>query len=321
MSSISFSPGSLVTRAVRQRLYGGGIQRGIEASTTTPNVFVYSDPGEGQKYGYSFDGWVTDGSIFFYTGEGARGDQQLTSGNRAILQHRRDGRSLHLFVVDGGRQRGGKLHRYIGEFEVDDNPPFIREDARDADDEMRSVIVFRLRPIGSVFRDDDQASGLADASAKPQSELVDIEGHFTFEFEQSPTAGGTATRMEAELSNRYRTYLKELGHDIRRYRIRPPGEVGSLYTDLYDVTMGDLYEAKGTVTREAIRTAIGQLLDYRRHIHEHQSGKEVVLLPTLPAPDLVELIHSCGMSCVYEAKGDFIRLEPGSGHFRHQSEQ
>lgn len=312
MGSLSFSPGQLVTRDERRRLYGGGIQRGIEASSKTPNVFIYSDPQEGEKFGYNFDGWVTDGSIFRYTGEGARGDQQLTSGNRAILEHREKGRSLHVFVAAGGRQQGGKLHRYVGEFEVDADPPYVREDARDVDGEMRSVVVFRLRPLGPVFRDDGQASAFPDTSAQSECELVDLEDHVATEFEQSPTEGRTATKIEAELVKQYAAYLRDnFGHVVRAYRIRPPDEIISLRTDLYDVTAGELYEAKGTSTRGTVRMAIGQLLDYRRHIHGHEIGKELVLLPTRPAPDLLHLIHSCGISCVYASQGSYLRVDPG----------
>ena len=39
-----------------------------------------------------------------------------------------------------------------------------------------------------------------------------------------------------------------------------------MFSDVYDVTRNNLLEAKGTVTREAIRMAIGQVADYRRFI-------------------------------------------------------
>ena len=54
--SLAFKPGELVTRAERQRLYGGGLQRGIEASAITPHIF-YSSSRESEQFGYGFDGW------------------------------------------------------------------------------------------------------------------------------------------------------------------------------------------------------------------------------------------------------------------------
>ncbi len=72
---------------------------------------MFTDPVAGERHGY-FDGWRDDG-YFHYTGEGQRGDQGMMSGNAAILNHARDGRSLRLFMGARGTVR------YVGEFEVD----------------------------------------------------------------------------------------------------------------------------------------------------------------------------------------------------------
>lgn len=44
----------------------------------------------------------------------------------------------------------------------------------------------------------------------------------------------------------------------------PPGESRPLYSDLWDETAHELVEAKGTVNRDNLRQAVGQLLDYGR---------------------------------------------------------
>src|SRR5690349_21751110 len=113
-----------MTRAQLMTKYGGGSQGGILASSTTRNVLVYSDPAEGERHGYSYDGWLSDYSAFLYTGEGQVGDQELIRGNLSILNHREKGRALRLFVAASGKQRGGKTHRYVGEFEVDADAPY-----------------------------------------------------------------------------------------------------------------------------------------------------------------------------------------------------
>jgi AraC-like DNA-binding protein len=41
-------------------------------------------------------GWMTDG-CYHYTGEGQYGDQEMKSGNAAILTHKQEGRALRLF--------------------------------------------------------------------------------------------------------------------------------------------------------------------------------------------------------------------------------
>ncbi|WP_212804681.1 hypothetical protein [Actinocatenispora sera] len=140
-------PGAVLTRGDRAARWGGGTQRGIEPSTRTPNVFLYADPAEAGKFGY-VDGWAPGGDVFLYTGEGSEGDQQLQQGNLSLLEHRKQGRALRLFIAASGKQRGGKLHRYVGEFEVDHDSPCAQEDAPDALGETRSVWVFRLRPVG-----------------------------------------------------------------------------------------------------------------------------------------------------------------------------
>lgn len=87
----ALSPGSRIRRTQLHEQYGGRRQGGISPSVVSPNVFLFSDPASGLKRGY-VDHW--DGKIFHYTGEGQLGDQQMISGNRAVLQHRSEGRSL-----------------------------------------------------------------------------------------------------------------------------------------------------------------------------------------------------------------------------------
>ncbi|MFI7304430.1 hypothetical protein ACIBM8_14580 [Micromonospora aurantiaca] len=308
MGAIDLKPGTIMTRQERRDRWGGSIQGGILPSGSTPNVFVYSDPAEGRKWGYDFDGWSTDGSVFFYTGEGAEGDQTFAYWkNQAVLAHKDDGRSLHLFVAASGRRQGGKLHRYVGEFEVDSPKSHVR-----ADDELRerSVIVFRLRPLGAVDRAESDASGFPDVEQAAESAVVPTESAATDSFVRQPSGGGLALRREAGLSRRYEKHLLDQGHSVGRCRIRPPGEIAYLFTDLYDSTTNELYEAKAVSTRDSVRSAVGQLLDYRRHI-EAKDARLSVLLPVRPANDLVNLIHSCGMSCVFETEeGFFDRVDP-----------
>jgi hypothetical protein len=45
-------------------------------SSSTPNVFLFTDPAVGHQHGY-YDGWV--GDRFHYTGMRQRGDQQFVA--------------------------------------------------------------------------------------------------------------------------------------------------------------------------------------------------------------------------------------------------
>ncbi len=114
-------PGEQIRRTVLHERFGGRRQGGIAPSAQTPNVFLFTDPASGPQHGY-FDGWAPDGR-FHYTGEGQRGDQQLIQGNRAVLDHRPQGRALRLFRAGRG------MVTYLGEFELDEKDPFSQTDA------------------------------------------------------------------------------------------------------------------------------------------------------------------------------------------------
>ncbi|MFD8528429.1 restriction endonuclease [Streptosporangium canum] len=296
--------GALLGRDERMAQYGGAKYGGIEPSRQSPNVFVYSDPARGEAFGYNFDGWNEDRTVFLYTGEGRTGDQQMRDGNRAILEHRRKGRALRVFVAEGLIPgTGQKNHRYIGKFEVDKERPYFSEEAPDEENEMRTVFVFRLRPLGEIFRRDTDQSSNGDVRLITESILVSLEAHASQTFENPGTKAATAVRRESELCARYASYL---GRSFQRWKITPAGETRSLFTDLYDQEANELYEAKGTATRDAVRQSIGQLLDYQRHITPRPSL--TLLLPHRPSDDLVDLLRNVGISCVYE--------EPESGFSR-----
>ncbi|MBD3923291.1 hypothetical protein IEZ26_01550 [Nocardioides cavernae] len=174
--------GAVMTKAEITSLYGGSIYGGIEPSNTSPNVMLYTDPSEGVSHGYKFDEWaVGEPGVFYYTGEGRFGDQELTHGNRAILEHDDSGRVLRLWAaVDGKQQPGGKLHRYVGAFAVDPEAPYVREDAPDTAGDLRKVLVFRLlaaEVLGYPQRPVAQPSLVrASASSTKPIELCDV--HF-----------------------------------------------------------------------------------------------------------------------------------------------
>ncbi|WP_326645260.1 hypothetical protein OG884_12625 [Streptosporangium sp. NBC_01755] len=255
-----------------------------------------SDPARGKSFGYNFDGWNEDHTIFLYTGDGRVGDQQMRDGNRAILEHHAKDRALRLFVADGlipGTKQ--KNHRYIGKFEVDVERPFFLEEAPDQNKELRTVFVFRLRPLSEVLYRDADRSSSGDIRLTTEAVLVPLEAHVSQTFENPGAKATTAVRRESELCARY---VSHLGRVFQRWKIIPAGETRPLYTDLYDQEENELYEAKGTATRDAVRRSVGQLLDYQRHITP--KPKLTLLLPHRPSDDLINFLHDVGISCVYE---------------------
>lgn len=319
--------GAVLTRQQRMNKYGGGKQGGIEPSATSDNVFIYSDPSKAVENGYNFDGWDPDGEIFMYTGDGPSGDQRLIGGNKSLHDHRQAGKAVRLFIADGvvpGKRT--KTHVYLGEFELDEHLPYTRERSAGADGIDREVYVWRLRPVGADYlRRDHDVSDLAredpdqaeaenvdvddpEAAQQGSSVTVPLEQSSGDSFEVSATAARTAVKREDSLVKRYRKHLEAQQHTVARRKIKPAGQLVSLFTDVYDLTAGELYEAKGTARRDDVRMAIGQLFDYRRRM---PAGTTLtVLLPGRPSDDVLDLIHSVGFTCVYESDDGFHRTSP-----------
>ena len=133
-------------------LYGGSRQSGISASSKTPAIFIFTGE-SGAQYGYQDD--FDENGVFLYTGEGQNGDMTLTKGNRAIVDHSKDGRALHVFLT----VRKPKGQRYLGEFTYASHEI---KDGKDKSGALRKVIVFHLVPVSSIDEDlnDDAPSDL-----------------------------------------------------------------------------------------------------------------------------------------------------------------
>lgn len=291
----ALQPGEVIDRTVLHERYGGRKQGGIGPSRVSPNVLVFSDPAAGEPHGY-FDGWRADG-CFHYTGEGQRGDQQMRSGNAAILNHAAEGRALRLFVGARGRIS------YEGEFELAPDQPFYTTDAPETNNGPdRNVIVFRMRPVD--VRPKASSSPL-DRVTSPGVEDVAVEEQWTEKAFVAPSRKEyEAERREQALVLAFRDHLAGEGHDVARLKIVPSGEAKPLFSDLIDRTTNTLYEAKGTVERGAIRMAIGQLFDYGRFVTP--SPRLAVLLPSEPRGDLRELLRSVGIDLVWRDGKRFV---------------
>jgi hypothetical protein len=295
MSEWTLEPGMSIERTALQTRYGGRTQGGIGPSRKSPNVLVFSDPVAGEPHGY-YDGWQKDG-CFHYTGEGQYGDQQIKSGNASILNHEAEGRALRLFKGARGTVT------YLDEFELAEPKPYYWTDAPETGDgPPRQVIVFRLRP--KTIEPGKPSMKLAAVLDGPLSEDVPIEQQHTERAFVSPSHEPyEAERREQQLVLELEAYLRRRGHEVSRKRIVPLGEARPLFTDLYDATTGTLVEAKGTVERNSIRMAIGQLADYKRFVEGGQPRHLAVLVPSKPRQDLRNLLASQGIELIYP-RGD-----------------
>ncbi|MBC6457061.1 hypothetical protein [Actinomadura sp. HBU206391] len=278
----------------RGQRYGG-----IATPKATPDILLF-DTSAGDEHGYIYDGPHEDGT-YHYTGEGQDGDQKFIKGNLKVRDHRQLDLRLQLFKGVSS----GKL-RYLGEYRLDERQPHYEGESTDKHGDLRKVIVFRLRGARSpVELDEPMPAG--------QLRVDDIDLTDEAESVLVHQLGGSreAKLREASLVKRYVEWLKKQGCEVTRKRISLPTPGSALTTDLYDETRSELIEAKSSAARPYVRLALGQILDYSRFVNS--ARQRAVLFPTRPVADLVRLLHSHGVVCIYEdgtPAGQFHREEP-----------
>jgi predicted RNA-binding protein with PUA-like domain len=198
-------PGETIRRSELHDRYGGSRQDGVSPSRKSPNIFIFTDPRSGQQHGY-YDEWAADGS-FHYTGRGQRGDQTLTSGNLAVLNHVKDGKALRVFQGATG------VVQYVGEFVLDDREPYDwRTAPSTGGGPLRRVIRFHLRrvdrpattpeagPLGRPFQARDET--IEPASPTPPAP-------------QDPDAAGRGLRTHYRLQNQLAELVRAAGYAPR----------------------------------------------------------------------------------------------------------
>jgi hypothetical protein len=290
----NLTPGTQLTRKQLHEDWGGRQQGGISPSSQSPNIFIFWEPAIGEKHGY-YDEFRKDG-CFYYTGKGQYGDQTLSDANRALLNHARDGRRVHLFRGAGG------VVEYVTELELDaENPYYETEAPETGDGPLRRVYVFKFHPLSDST---PSARSKLDGALEAGVAEVPIENRWTERFFVNPSAEEyVAERREQELVLQLEDYLRRQGHDAARLKMVPAGERRPLFCDIYDKTSGVLIEAKGTVAREELRMAIGQLADYRRFTPKET--RLAVLVPEQPRADLLALLESAGVHAIWPERDGF----------------
>jgi hypothetical protein len=294
--ALDLKPGDQERRVELHARYGGRRQGGISPSQISPNVFLFTDPAKGMLHGYLYDGWREDG-FFHYTGEGQLGDQQMAQGNRTIRDHVDERRELHVFEVTAGTAT------YMGQFEYVD---YYLADAPESGSELiRSVIVFRLRPLTAERR---AIRSKIDLLGEEPIKEVPVEQHLTETMVVNPNhEPREAERREQKLVRSYLAHLTGQGHEVCRLQFRPDGEPAPIFCDLYDKTDNTVVEAKGSVARPAFRMAIGQLADYGRLLDP--APKRAILVPQMPRSDLLNLAASQEVAVVWPDSRGFVVTE------------
>ncbi len=177
------------------RKYGGSWQSGIAPSSVSPVIFLFTSD-SGEQYGYQdrFD----SAGVFSYTGQGQLGDMTFTLGNKAVRDHAKDGRALHLF--EDTSTSGVK--RYLGEFVLAN---YSIRPGLDKQRATRNVIVFHLTKVStgspeihpSVEAETGEPISLNDARKRALAACSSTSG----------SAGSQAIRTIYERSKAVRDYV------------------------------------------------------------------------------------------------------------------
>lgn len=126
----------------------------------------------------------------------------------------------------------------------------------------------------------------------------------------SKSAQIKANQVEDELLRGYRNWLESKGHNLRAIKYN-----GRLQSDGYEKERQNLIEAKASASRENIRMAVGQLLDYAFLGMENNFGEpnKAMLLPTKPDLDLEKWLQHLHISIIWREGESF--KDNASGQF------
>jgi hypothetical protein len=204
----------------------------------------------------------------------------------------------------GTRTRGNRLDGIILREFIAHPAEMHREAAR-----IRAAILGR-EPSAATAQ-----NRLQSREASPVVFDVPVEAHRTATFRSTNRSNDVvAVRREAELVKRYQKWNRDAGGSMSGKDILLPGRTSPLRVDLYDLSTDELIEAKGSIDRDHIRLALGQVLDYARYV---EPKRRAVLVPSYPGDDLVDLLLAHGVSCIYETPaGTFLRADARSDTVR-----
>ncbi|MFE6055386.1 hypothetical protein ACFQ6N_31935 [Kitasatospora sp. NPDC056446] len=297
-------PGAELTRREVHKTFGGRPQGAI-SPTKDNGILVFLSYRHDHNIDPNLPVNAQDGEgVLHLLGEGNDGDHQFAQSNKAVLDHKRTGRPIHVFeactaLYDGSLAE--ERFRYVGRYEIDYNEPYYLVDSPDKRGQDRRVIIFRLRPQPGVIH---LSCVLSDSAAETHktipprpSERMWQEASALARRPSAVVARESSVRREGVLLQSLGAHLANLGHTTTRLRLTTRDGSNTITTDLVDATSDTVYEVKSSVSREAVRSAIGYLLDLHRR--PGAPANMAVLLPSDPLSDLRDLCAGLGIEVVW----------------------
>ena len=293
-----YFPGETFLRSEMHERAGGSFRHGMTSCSAGTEFLLFHDKKKSVKFGYHvWEGLQVDGK-FHYTGQGTRGDQLLTKSNLALIRASELGKPIHLIEsVDG-------VCTYLGEFLLDDPNFFIEEAPDELQEGLRKVFVFRLIP--KTFLQELSANHSITPKMTGASRPWEPPSFSDLSRDQLRSSASNILRSEFKLQHEFGLFLLSRGHKVLSYDFKFRGANGTLKPDFWIKDLEMIVEAKPSTSREHVRLAIGQVLDY---VHlAAKLGLEMkpaILLPGIPARDLVDLLEDLGIELIYKTDASF----------------
>lgn len=152
-------------------------------------------------------------------------------------------------------------------------------------------------------RSADQSRGLD----LPAARIVAIESEQLRRARVRARSSTVADPVESRLVHAYARHLRAQGEQVARLRIDVTA-AETIYADVFSPTRNLLVEAKAAPSRHAIRTAIGQLLDYGRYCDR---ASRAVLVPERPSDDLLALLTAIDIGAIWRGPSGFLDTAAG----------
>ena len=117
-----------------------------------------------------------------------------------------------------------------------------------------------------------------------------------------------AKKVEAELLEAYQHWLALQGRELKAVKY------STLQCDAYEKERRNLIEAKSSASREHIRMAVGQILDYAfQGRKKFRDPHKAILLPSEPRRDIVDWLDSLRIKVIWRQRKGF--LDNANGQF------
>ncbi|KAE8130250.1 MULTISPECIES: hypothetical protein [Bifidobacterium] len=312
-----YEPGELTSRKVIGKRFGEGrIQAGIVPLKKRDDILLFSSKKHLHAGVASLEGMREDGT-FRYVGMGGQDHDEKLLGNyqnKHIIDSRDNTATLRVFLTEPSKAT------YVGAFALAD-VPYTFQVPDGSDTNKGRFIVFNLIPIGqadtSLFG--EMSTDPAAGTTGPTGARTPDHGWPVYDrkWQEKNTEDSreyepgqerrSLHRREMSLQNRFGRWLEDAGHDVHDVTFGH-GDV-HLTPDLFDATENMVMEAKVSTAREYVRTAIGQVLDYRHCMNTSDDYGDVtagILLPGEPVPAMLELCRELSIT---------VFMENGEGSF------